>query len=84
MHDIDTIPTDVKVKAWSDITPQAPDWQFRINVRKGVTTLWRKNNHPAFYGGHQIMLVALETRLAREWLDAAGYDTFALNMRSKA
>ena len=84
MHDINTIPIDVKVKAWSDITPQAPDWQFRINVRKGVTTLWRKNNHPAFYGGHQIMLVALETRLAREWLDAAGYDTFALNMRSKA
>jgi hypothetical protein len=84
MHHIDTIPTDTKVKPWSDSTAQTPDWQFRINVRKGVTTLWRKNNHPAFYGGHQIMLVALETRLAREWLDAAGYDTFALNMRSKA
>jgi len=83
MYSIDTIPTDVKVQAWSDITPQAPDWQFRINVLRGVTTLWRKHNHPAFYGGNQIMRVALETRLAREWLEAAGYDTFALNMRSK-
>jgi hypothetical protein len=83
MHDVKTIPTDVKVKAWSDITPEAPDWQFRISFVKGIETLWRRNNHPAFYGGHQIMRIALDTRLAREWLEAAGYDTFDLNMRSK-
>ena len=81
MKDISVIPTDDK--NWSDQTPQAPDWQFRINTRKGIETLWRKNNHPGFYGGHQIQYVPLETRLAREWLDCAGYDTFALNMHSK-
>jgi hypothetical protein len=81
MHDINTIPNDNKT--WSDITRQAPDWQFRISVLKGVETLWRKNNHPAFYGGHQIQRIALATRLAREWLECAGYDTFDLNMRSK-
>jgi len=83
MHNISTIPTDVKVQPWSDITPEAPDWQFRISFVKGVETLWRKHNHPAFYGGHQISRIAIETKLAREWLDAAGYDTFELNMRSK-
>ena len=81
MKDISAIPNDLKT--WSEITPQAPDWQFRTSVKKGITLLWRKNNHPAFYGGHQIQYVSLETRLAREWLDIAGYDTFALNMRSK-
>jgi len=81
MQNIDTIPTDNKT--WSDITQSCPDWQFRINTLRGVETLWRKNNHPAFYGGHQIQRIALDTRLAREWLDAAGYDTFALNMKSK-
>jgi hypothetical protein len=81
MHDINTIPTDLKT--WSDITRQAPDWQFRISILKGVETLWRKNNHPAFYGNHQIQRIALETRLAREWLECAGYDVFELNMRSK-
>jgi len=69
---------------WSDATPQAPDWQFRVSTVKGVETLWRKNNHPAFHGGSQIHRVAFDTRLAREWLDCAGYDTFELSMKSKA
>lgn len=81
MHNMNTIPTDLKT--WSDITRQAPDWQFRISVLKGAEILWRKNNHPVFYGGHQIQRIALETRLAREWLESAGYDVFDLNMRSK-
>jgi hypothetical protein len=82
MHSIDNIPhaTD----RWSDVTREAPDWQFRISPVKGIETLWRKNNHPAFYGGSQIQRIALDTRLAREWLDCAGYDTFDLNMTSKA
>lgn len=80
MYDTDTIPTDNTT--WTDITPQAPDWQFRINVKRGTTTLWRKHNHPAFYGGYQIDMVPLDTKLAREWLDCAGYDTFKLNMAS--
>lgn len=81
MQNVNTIPTDNKT--WSEITPSCPDWQFRISILRGVETLWRKNNHPAFYGGNQIQRIALDTRLAREWLDAAGYDTFALNMKSK-
>jgi hypothetical protein len=81
MYDVHTIPTD-KVN-WTDITRESPDQQFRISTRRGIETLWRKQNHPAFYGGHQIKLVPLDSRLAREWLDAAGYDTFALNMASK-
>jgi hypothetical protein len=81
MHNINIIPTDNKT--WTDITREAPDWQFRINTIRGAQTLWRKNNHPAFYGGNQIQRVALDTRLAREWLECAGYDTFALNMAAK-
>lgn len=83
MHTVSDIPTDTKIKAWSDITPEAPDWQFRISVVRGITMLWRKHNHPAFYDGAQIHRIALDTRLAREWLDCAGYDTFALNMAAK-
>ena len=81
MNDISTIPHSLT--EWSDITQEAPDWRFRISAVKGIQTLWRKNFHPAFYGGHQIMRVSLETRLAREWLECAGYDTFELNMASK-
>jgi len=81
MHNTDTIPTDGK--SWSEVTSQAPDWQFRINQKRGVVTLWRNNKHPMFYGNHQIQTIPLDTKLAREWLDAAGYDTFALNMASK-
>lgn len=81
MYNTDTIPTDNTT--WTDITPQAPDWQFRINVKRGTTILWRKDNHPAFYGGYQIHTVPLDTKLAREWLACAGYDTFKLNMASK-
>lgn len=81
MHNVNIIPTDNKT--WTDITREAPDWQFRINTVRGVSTLWRKNNHPAFYGGHQIQRIAIDTRLAREWLESAGYDTFALNMAAK-
>ena len=81
MKHVNTIPTDNAT--WTDIDHMSPDQQYRINIRKGIETLWRKQNHPAFYGGHQIKLVPLDSRLAREWLDAAGYDTFALNMASK-
>jgi hypothetical protein len=69
---------------WSDVTPQAPNWQFRVSTVKGIETLWRKNSHPAFYDGCQIHRIALDTRLAREWLECAGYDPFDLNMKSKA
>lgn len=81
MYNVNSIPTDNKT--WTDITPKAPDWQFRINTVRNVKTLWRKNNHPAFYGGSQIQRVALDTRLAREWLECAGYDVFDLNMAAK-
>jgi hypothetical protein len=81
MKNIDTIPTDNTT--WTDITRASPDRQFRINTRRGIETLWRKQNHPAFYGGHQIKTIPLDSRIAREWLDAAGYDTCKLNMASK-
>jgi hypothetical protein len=81
MHNVNTIPTDNT--SWTDVTPEAPDQQFRINVKRGTTILWRKNNHPALYGGYQIKTVPLDSKLDREWLDCAGYDTFALNMASK-
>ena len=81
MKSIDTIPTDNA--SCTDISQESPDDQYRINVKRGVTTLWRKHNHPALYAGYQIHYVALDTRLAREWLDCAGYDTFDLNMKSK-
>lgn len=81
MYSVDTIPTDNK--NWTDISHESPDRQFRINVKRGTAMLWMKHNHPAFYGGHQIKYIPLETKLAREWLEMAGYDTFKLNMTSK-
>jgi hypothetical protein len=81
MHNVDTIPTDNA--SWTDINHESPDRQYRINVKRGITTLWMKHNHPAFYGGYQIKTIPLDSKIAREWLDAAGYDTFALNMASK-
>jgi hypothetical protein len=81
MYNVETIPTDNA--SWTDITHESPDQQFRINVKRGTQFLWRKQNHPAFYGGHQIKSIPLDSKIAREWLDAAGYDTFALNMASK-
>jgi len=84
MYNVDTIPTDkTSGLIWTDITHESPDRQFRINVKRGITMLWMKHNHPAFYGGHQIKYIALDSKIAREWLDAAGYDTFKLNMTSK-
>ena len=81
MYNVDTIPTDNAT--WTDITHESPDRQFRINVKRGITLLWMKHNHPAFYAGHQIKHIPLDSKIAREWLDAAGYDTFKLNMASK-
>ena len=81
MLNIDTIPTDDK--NWTEITHESRDRQFRINIKRGIETLWMKNNHPALYAGYQIKTIPLDSKIAREWLDAAGYDTFALNMRSK-
>ena len=52
MKSIDTIPTDNA--SWTDISQESPDDQYRINVKRGVTTLWRKHNHPALYAGYQI------------------------------
>jgi hypothetical protein len=33
MYNVNTIPTDNV--SWTDITPEAPDQQFRINVKRG-------------------------------------------------
>jgi hypothetical protein len=81
MRNINTIPETNPV-TWSEVTPEAPDWRFRFCIRKGVKTLSRKTHHPALYGGHKIEFVPLNTRLAREWLEIAGYDIVDLCVSS--
>lgn len=44
---------------------------FRIWPLRGCLRLWRKTYHPGLYGGSQIQTVVVDSRLAREWIEAS-------------
>jgi hypothetical protein len=72
MHDIINIPTDGQ--SWSNNTTEAPDCVYRISMHRGIKTLWQKHINDVYYHGYQIKRIAFSTRVAREWLQTAGYD----------